>query len=41
MAKEIQRGEASMGKGVCGFWFEPPQIEHPNENEVSFWTFSA
>jgi len=40
MAKEIQLGEASMGKGKCGFWFEPPQIEHPNE-EVSCWTFSA
>jgi hypothetical protein len=30
-----------MGKGVCQFWFEPLQIEHPSENEVSFWTFCA
>jgi hypothetical protein len=36
MAKEIQQGEASMGKDVCGFWFEPLQIEHPSESEVSF-----
>jgi len=41
MAKEIQQGEASMGKCVCGFWFELTQFEQPNENEVSFWTFNA
>lgn len=41
MAKEIQQGEANMGKCVCQFWFEPLQIEHPSENEASFWTFCA
>jgi hypothetical protein len=39
MAEKIQQGEVGMGKGMCGFWFEPLQIEHPYENKVSLWTF--
>jgi hypothetical protein len=25
-----------MGKGMCGFWFEPLQIEHPYEKQGKF-----
>jgi hypothetical protein len=36
VVKEIWQWEASVGKNVCGFWFEPPHIEHLGENEVNF-----
>jgi hypothetical protein len=34
MVEEIGQGEERVGEGMHGLWSQPPQIEHPREDEV-------